>query len=317
MMWWILFVAVLAIWAAYWWWSEVSSVRAGNVEHLAQQLRVLLRQGYHGAGMTFEYGVTSRSVQFTKYIEANDIYGFKLVIPGFGDHKARAEEVQQILREESIAYVEEIGPGIHRYIVADFVHDVSGAARVLRRILLEVLDAPPRASLSILASGIDYAADSPITKPSHDVDDWLVTGGEEHVESPGTLSDLGAYIGPLMRSGRAHAFLILTKNQTDHFVQFTAADDGVQLDLPLLTEAQKAYGARLRELYAEQGLKPYETKAGGDDTFLDCDISGSESEVIGTVSHIVSRLFDLTGETPVIYTSYAFRPEPSDVLSDP
>ena len=213
--------------------------------------------------------------------------------------------------------MEEVGPGIHRYVVADFVHDVSAAARVLRRILLEVFDAPPRAALSILASGIDFAAKSPITKPGHDVDDRLDTESEESVASPGTLSDLGAYIGPLMRSGRAHAFLIVTEEQTDHFVQLGTTGDGVQLDFPLITEPQKAHEARLRELYAEQGLKPYETKGGGDYTFLDCDISGSESEVAGTVSFIVSRLFDLTEETPLIYTSHAFRPEPSDVLSGP
>ena len=315
MMWWLLFAAVLAIWAAYWWWSEASSVRAGNVEHLVQQLRVLLRQGHHGAGMTFEYGVTSHSVRFIKYIESNDIYGFKLVIPGFGDHRPHADEVQRILSEESIAHVEEIGPGIHRYVVADFVHDVSAAARVLRRIILEVFDAPPGAALSILASGIDFAADSPITKPDHDVDDWLVSGDEESVASPGTLSDLGAYIGPLMRCGRAHAFLIVTEAQTDHFVQLATTGDGVQLDFPLITEPQKAYEARLRELYAEQGLKPYETKGGGDDAFLDCDISGSDSEVVGTVSLIVSRLFDLTEETPLIYTAYAFRPDASEYRS--
>ena len=305
---WVASVAIVVA-AVFWWWTSVSGIKVKHVEHLGDQLRILLKGGYDGGWMSFEHGPAGPSVRFTKYFEADGIYGLKLVYPTFGKHEPFAADVRKVLAEASVPYAEETGPGIHDYILGDFAHDVPGAAGVLHRILTDVYKVPQEASLNVHIGGIDYAAEAPITKKRHPKDQWIVSGGAESVESPGALSELGAYIGPLMRADRAPAFLIVTVKDTEDFVQFTATAESVQFDLPLLSDRQKSFEDKLRKLCADHGLSPHSTQGSDGTEFLDCDISGAETEVTKTAGQIILRLFDITNATPVVYTSYAFRPD--------
>lgn len=314
---WFWFASVtIMVAAVVWWWNSASGIKVKHVEHLGDQLRILLKGGYDGGWMSFEHDPTGLSVRFTKYIVTDGIYGVKLVYPKFGKNEPFAADVRRVLAEASVPYAEETGPGIHDYILGDFVHDAPAAAGVLHRILADVYKLPEEASLNVHIGGIDYAADVPITKKRHPVDAWVTTGGADQVESPGTLSELGAYIGPLMRADRAPAFLIVTVKDTEDFVQFTASTDSVQFDLPLLSDRQKSFEDKLRKLCADHGLSPFSTQGSDGTEFLDCDISGRESEVTKTVGQIILRLFDITNATPVVYTSYAFRPDAPERKGD-
>jgi len=313
--WWWLALGAVVVVGADWLFRTVVAFRVKHVDSVPGQLRFLLDGGYDRAWLRYVHRRSGLSVRFTKYIESEGIYGLKLVHPNFGNLEPFTSDVRRVLSDELVPVIEEVGPGIHNYVVGDFAYDRHKVARVLHRILTEAFELSDNVRVEIDSAGIDYKPDALITKKRQQPTVWPLIGEDDTVESPGTLSELDAYMRPLRRAGRIRAVLVVKKQENGDFVQFTPIANGVQLRFPLLTERQKSLEASLRQLLSAHGLKPHRTSRDEVSELLKCNIKGPTSDVNEKVRQIISRLLDVTDTTPIIYTSTAFRPEPSETLS--
>ena len=110
------------------------------------------------------------------------------------------------------------------------------------------------------------------------------------------LSDLETHLAALMRSAAPDAFLIIEIAGTPDFLQFTATESMVQLDLPLVTERQALLEPKLRAIAQELDLELYESKGSGEDRFLDIDLHGTAAEIAPTVQEVLRRLYEVESE---------------------
>ena len=116
-------------------------------------------------------------------------------------------------------------------------------------------------------------------------------------DQQGSRSGLETHLAALMRSAAPEAFLIIEIAGTPDFLQFTATESMVQLDLPLITERQALLEPKLRAIAQELDLELYENKSSAGDRFLDIDLHGTAAEIAPKVQEIFHRLYDVESET--------------------
>lgn len=109
----------------------------------------------------------------------------------------------------------------------------------------------------------------------------------------GSFDDIKDNIEKLMQSTKDDSFLIITVHGTEDFVQFTADEKGVQLDLPLITERQKTFENRFKEICLKSNLKPIVHTGSDGSRFLDVDIEGTPTDIAKTIQAIIEDLYSV------------------------
>jgi|GEM_PF-5860377 len=134
----------------------------------------------------------------------------------------------------------------------------------------------------------------------------------------GSLADLPDYIAGLLEAvagtDGSDKFLIGIVSETDNFLQFTAYDNEVEIDFPLLADQQKAFEEKFMAACKKAGVEPAPYNhpnpdkigsAYGDD-FLDYVIRGSAEEISKTITEIYINTFEIDTTTAMNFEKNGF-----------
>jgi len=113
----------------------------------------------------------------------------------------------------------------------------------------------------------------------------------------GTVDDIQTTIEKLMKSQKDDAFLIITIQGTEDFIQLTGDINGVQLDFPLITSRQNELETYFWKAAEDLDLKVVENKGSDGSRFLDIDINGNASNVSDLVKTFISNFLSVNRGT--------------------
>ena len=83
----------------------------------------------------------------------------------------------------------------------------------------------------------------------------------------------------------------------DGFLQFTCAAATIEMDHPLITDAQIGREGIFRQACAAVGLAPYETRGSNGARFLDCALPGDARTAAAAVTSVLNAMFGVTPTT--------------------
>jgi hypothetical protein len=110
------------------------------------------------------------------------------------------------------------------------------------------------------------------------------------------LTKIKSYVEQLIRTSPGDgAFLIITVNGTEDFLQMTGDTRGVQLNFPLITARQMSMESNIRAVAARNGFTLTENNGSDGSRFLDIGMAANASEV-AQVSEILLREVFRVGE---------------------
>ena len=127
----------------------------------------------------------------------------------------------------------------------------------------------------------------------------------------GFVSELPAYLERLMRSEDEQAFLTIQIAQSEDFLQLTGSKNGVQLDFPLITSRQRSFESKIRNAVASANLAVLENYGSDGALFLDIDVEGPSQVVAGVCSRILGEVFNVGGDTVLIFQYDGLAPDPA------
>jgi hypothetical protein len=108
---------------------------------------------------------------------------------------------------------------------------------------------------------------------------------------PKPLPTLAESVQQLLISRSPDAFLIVSVAGTDDFLQLKPTNDGVELDLPQITERQREVRNAFERVCEHLDL-PLTINHGTDGSeFLDVEIRGPESEIIPVIRRFLTEVF--------------------------
>lgn len=107
----------------------------------------------------------------------------------------------------------------------------------------------------------------------------------------GVLSDTPKYLEALMQSDDPDSFLVITHTPSDEFLQFTAEDDVVQMDYPLITEQQQSKAEILKKICANLGLVLEENSGTDGSKFYDWNLTGNTEEMFQIIAPVFIQAF--------------------------
>jgi hypothetical protein len=103
------------------------------------------------------------------------------------------------------------------------------------------------------------------------------------------LTKIKSYVEQLIRTSPGDgAFLVITVNGTEDFLQMTGDTSGVQLNFPLITARQMSMESNIRAVAERNGFVLVENKGSDGSRFLDINLSANASEA-ARVSEILLR----------------------------
>lgn len=120
---------------------------------------------------------------------------------------------------------------------------------------------------------------------------------------PGKLTNIQEHITKLMTPDSGKKILIVTISEPDDFIQFTGDKTGIQLDLPQVSKRQKELNSKFNFIAQDFGLIVINNEGTDGTKFLDINIHGEVSKVSNIASKFIKKLYDITEETDIIFTT--------------
>lgn len=111
-----------------------------------------------------------------------------------------------------------------------------------------------------------------------------------------------------MRSEDEHAFLTIQVAGSDDFLQLSGDKTAVQLDFPMITSRQRAYESKIRNAAESANLAVCENYGSDGARFLDIEVEGSSQTVAAVCSKILREVFNVTGETTLLFQHVGLAP---------
>ncbi len=107
----------------------------------------------------------------------------------------------------------------------------------------------------------------------------------------GVLSDTPKYLEALTISDDPHSFLVITHTPSDEFIQFSAGNNIVQMDYPLITEQQNSNAKQLKKICSGLGLVLEENTGTDGSKFYDWNLTGSAEEMFEIIAQVFIEVF--------------------------
>ena len=128
-------------------------------------------------------------------------------------------------------------------------------------------------------------------------------------ETPGGWEDIDGYVARLV-AAEDYAILIVDAGGPDAFLQFSASSDTVQLDFPLITDAQKAREASIRQFLEDRDL-PAVINLGTDGSrFLDSDLPADTKLVSRVTREAFREIFGVGESARFTFSAQGLAPAP-------
>lgn len=117
-----------------------------------------------------------------------------------------------------------------------------------------------------------------------------------------SIVSIEAAISRLLAANKEGAFLIISVDQSDDFIQFTASPDAVELDMPLVTDRQRQIASKLRDACAKSHLEVIANTGSDGTQFIDCLITGSVGDISKNIRQILLDIFDVRNDSELSFT---------------
>jgi hypothetical protein len=121
----------------------------------------------------------------------------------------------------------------------------------------------------------------------------------------GTSSDLPKYLAAL-QSAPEGAWLRVHVGGGEDFLQFSADDGVVQMDLPVITDRQKQVAGEYRRVAESLNLSVQETVGTDGSLFLDIDLADSPFQMANAVKQMLTALYGADGKTELEFVCADF-----------
>lgn len=109
--------------------------------------------------------------------------------------------------------------------------------------------------------------------------------------------ELRDYVERLMRSTWDGAFLVVTVEGSEDFVQMTAGEEGVQIDFPLVTARQRGFESKIRATAEGEGLAVEENVGSDGARFLDMYLAKDADAVARACRAFLREVFGAREDT--------------------
>ncbi len=130
---------------------------------------------------------------------------------------------------------------------------------------------------------------------------WMMKPQSTSPGSQAVLSDVPRYLEALLKSDDPHAFLIITHESSGDFLQFTAGENIVQMDFPLITEQQKSKAEKLKSTCSSLGLVLEEYTGSDGSKFYDWNLSGNPEEMFKIIAPVFIQAFGVKSEDVISF----------------
>ena len=129
----------------------------------------------------------------------------------------------------------------------------------------------------------------------------FLSKSNDSITTIGSVDSIESIIENLMKSTNEYAYLIIKIHGTEDFIQFTADANGVQLDLPLITDRQKDLGSAFRRAGSDLNLEVIENKGTDGSPFLDINLNGNAAEITNIINQFIGKLFNVSPSTKLVF----------------
>lgn len=126
----------------------------------------------------------------------------------------------------------------------------------------------------------------------------------------GSLADVPGFLSALVDSPASDAFLIIEVDGTADFLQFTAGDTVIELDLPLITPRQQQLEKEFRRTAADLELVVRVSIGSNGARFLDIDLDARSPGTAPLVQKFLAGLYGVSDESPLVFFCHGCRPSP-------
>jgi hypothetical protein len=109
----------------------------------------------------------------------------------------------------------------------------------------------------------------------------------------GGWDDVDEYVRRLANAPE-YGVLIIGVQGSEDFVQFSASDESVQMDFPLVTVAQQAREAAMRAFFEARDTPIMENHGSDGERFLDVELSGDPERIAEVTRDVLADVFDAT-----------------------
>jgi len=96
-----------------------------------------------------------------------------------------------------------------------------------------------------------------------------------------------------VRSPRDSGTLVIQVVDTELFLQFTGGPSGIQMDFPLITQAQRAREPRIRRFFEARQLHVRTTFGSDRSQFLDIDLAADPAFITTIAEAALAEIFDV------------------------
>ncbi|MBL0350425.1 MAG: hypothetical protein IPP68_08620 [Elusimicrobia bacterium] len=118
----------------------------------------------------------------------------------------------------------------------------------------------------------------------------------------GGFSDIPRFVGKLAKEKTYDPFLIVTIENTDHFIQFRSTPDGIEIDFPLITDRQKSREEVIRSAGKDLKLRLDVNKsADGADSFLDFYLKSTPEELSRVILIFFQKVYGAKGNERLVF----------------
>jgi hypothetical protein len=115
--------------------------------------------------------------------------------------------------------------------------------------------------------------------------------------------ELSGYVGRLTRAPEEGAFLIVTVEGTEDFVQMIAGADDVQVDFPLVTERQRGFESKIRATAESEGLTIEENEDDDGAHYLDMYLEKDAGRLERVCRAFLREVFGAGGDARLEFES--------------
>ena len=117
----------------------------------------------------------------------------------------------------------------------------------------------------------------------------------------GGFDDIPSFFQKLMHAQTHNAFLIIQVTDSPDFLQFTAGDEILQMDYPLITDDQKRNARQLSSVCERLGLPSRKNTGTDGSEFLDFDITGTPEEMSLIVQKVFESVFGVSKDQQLTF----------------
>lgn len=128
----------------------------------------------------------------------------------------------------------------------------------------------------------------------------------------GAPSSIAIHLQRLTEAPPGASLVIEVDGPDDAFLQLTADAEVIQVNQPLITQAQQNREGALRRVLTSAGFSPYESHGSDASRFLDCDVPRDVTTTAGLLKEILGALYEIDSSSQLRFIGTGLPPSAAE-----